>query len=163
MNESTGLAEELRRRLKGNVLLIGAGNTLRGDDGAGPAVIELLENKTKAILIDVGETPESYVGRIVAAAPKTIVFVDAADFGAQPGDVAVLETQDIAGSGISTHQMPLNLFFRYICENSGADAFAIGIQPAQIGLGEPMSSEVTSSVEALANILQILMPLSPAS
>jgi hydrogenase 3 maturation protease len=160
MSEATGLAEELRRRLKGKVLLVGAGNTLRGDDGAGPALIALLEGKTKASVIDVGETPENYIGRIVAAAPDTIVFVDAADFGAQPGDMAVLEPEDMAGCGISTHRMPLNLFFRFLKERSRADAFALGIQPAQIGFGEAIGPEVASSVKALASLLQDLMPLS---
>jgi hydrogenase 3 maturation protease len=160
MSEATGLVEELRRRIKGKVLLIGAGNMLRGDDGAGPALIALLEGKTEASLIDAGEAPENYTGRIIAAAPDTIVFVDAADFGAQPGDVAVLEPEQISGCGISTHQMPLNVFFKYIRENCRADAFALGIQPAQIGFGDPMSPAVASSVEALANLLQDVMPLS---
>jgi hydrogenase 3 maturation protease len=159
MSESRGLVEDLQSRLKGKVLLIGAGNTLRGDDGAGPAVIASLESKTKASLIDAGEAPENYLGRIIDAAADTIVFVDAADFGARPGDVAVLETDDMSGCGISTHQMPLNLFFRYLRENSRAEAFAIGIQPAQIDFGESMCPEVASSVEALSKILQDLMPL----
>ena len=162
MGEATGLAEELQRRLKGNVLLVCAGNTLRGDDGAGPAVGALLEGKIRAALMDVGEAPENYVGRIVDAAPDTIVFIDAADFGARPGDVAILETDDIAGCGISTHQMPLKLFFRYLRENSRAEVFAIGIQPAQIGFGESMDAGVASSVQALALLLQDLMPLSGA-
>jgi hydrogenase 3 maturation protease len=158
MNEATGLSEELERRLKGKVLLIGAGNTLRGDDCAGPAVIAALEGKTQASLIDAGAAPENYLGLIIRAAPDTIVFIDAADFGARPGDVAVLETEDMASCGISTHQMPLNLFFRYLRENSQAEAFAIGIQPAQIGFGETIGPEVASSVEALAKILQDLLP-----
>jgi hydrogenase 3 maturation protease len=160
MSEATGLAEELRRRMKGKVLLIGAGNTLRGDDGAGPALVALLEGKVQASLIDAGEAPENYTGRIIAVAPDTIVFVDAADYGAQPGDVVILEPEEISGCGISTHQMPLSVFFKYICQNCRADIFALGIQPAQIGFGDPMSLDVASSVEALASLLQDVMPLS---
>jgi hydrogenase 3 maturation protease len=151
------LESELRRRLQGKVLLIGAGNTLRGDDGAGPEVVAALEGKTKAALLDVGEVPESYTGRILAAQADTIVLIDAADFGAAPGDVAVLETEDMAGSCLSTHQLPLDLFFRYLRENGQASIFALGVQPAQIGLGEPMSAAVADSVEALAQLLQRLL------
>jgi hydrogenase 3 maturation protease len=160
MSEATGLAQELRRRLKGKVLLIGVGNTLRGDDGAGPALIALLEGKVKAGLIDVGEAPENYAGKIIAADPDTIVLIDAADFGAQPGDIAVLDPDEISGCGISTHQMPLNVFFSYIRQNCRADALGLGIQPAQIGFGDPVSPAVASSVEALASLLQDVMPLS---
>jgi len=156
-NSPSGIDSELRRRLKGRVLLIGAGNTLRGDDGAGPAVIAQLEGKVNASLLDVGEVPESYFSRIFEAQADTIVFLDAANFGGAPGDLAVLEPEDLAGCSISTHQMPVDLFFRYIRQNSAAGMFALGIQPAQIGFGEPMSAAVAEAVQALAELLQRLL------
>jgi hydrogenase 3 maturation protease len=158
MSETSGLAEELLRRLRGKVLILGAGNILRGDDGAGPALISLLEGKTGAILVDAGDAPESYAGKIISAAPDSIVFVDAANFGGNPGDLAVLEPEHIAGCAISTHQMPLNVFFQFIRGNCSADILGLGIQPAQIGFGEPMSSAVVETIEALAIILKELLP-----
>ena len=151
------IATELRRRLKGKVLLIGAGNSLRGDDGAGPAVIALLEGKVEASLLDVGEVPESYFGRIRAEEADTIVLLDAADFGASPGDLAVLEAEDMGGCGLSTHRIPMDLFFRYLKENGRAEMFALGIQPAHVRLGEGMSPAVAESVRALAELLQSVL------
>jgi hydrogenase 3 maturation protease len=148
---------ELRQRLKGKVLVIGAGNVLRGDDGAGPAVIALLEGKVNASLLDVGEVPESYFSRILAEKADTIVLLDAANFGAAPGDLAVLETEDMAGCSLSTHQIPMDLFFRYLKENCRAELFALGIQPARIGFGESMSLAVADSVNALAGLLQNIL------
>ena len=158
MSETADIRTELNRRLKGSVLLIGVGNTLRGDDGAGPALIELLEGRVKALLMDVGEVPESYLSRILDAQADTIAIIDAADFGAAPGDLAVLEAEDIAGHGVSTHQMPLSLFFRFIKRYSRAEMFALGIQPSRVALGEPMSPEVAASVRALAELLIELLP-----
>jgi hydrogenase 3 maturation protease len=155
----SGIEAELRRRLKGRVLLIGAGNTLRGDDSAGPAMIALLEGKVNANLLDVGEVPESYFSRIFEFQADTIVFVDAANFGGAPGDLAVLEGDDMAGCSLSTHQMPINLFFRYIRRMSRSEIFALGIQPAQIDFGEPMSVLVEESVQALADLFQQLLPI----
>jgi hydrogenase 3 maturation protease len=161
MGETADIEAELHRRLKGRVLLIGAGNTLRGDDGAGPELIALLEGKINADLLDVGEVPESYFSRILEARADTVVFIDAASFGGAPGDVAVFEAEDIAGCSLSTHQMPVDLFFRYIRQNGHAELFAIGIEPAQIGFGDPVSPKVEASVRALAELLQgILPPLS---
>ena len=157
MNEAADIRTELSRRLKGSVMLIGIGNTLRGDDGAGPALIELLEGKVKALLLDAGEVPESYFSRIMEAKADTIAVFDAADFGATPGDLAVLQAEDIAGRSVSTHQMPLSLFFRFIQRYSRAEIFALGIQPAHTGFGEPMSPEVAASVNALAELLQDLL------
>lgn len=158
MSETTDIRTELCRRLKGSVLLIGTGNTLRGDDGAGPSLIALLEGKVMASLLDAGEVPESYFSRIQAVRADTIVVIDAADFGAAPGDLAVLEAEAIAECGISTHQMPMNLFFHFIKGDRNIEVFAIGIQPAQIGFGESMSPAVEASVQALADLLQDLLP-----
>jgi hydrogenase 3 maturation protease len=157
MSETADIRTELSRLLKGNVLLIGIGNTLRGDDSAGPALIGLLEGKVKAALLDAGEVPESYFSRVLDAQPDTIAVIDAADFGGAPGDLALLEAEDIAGRSVSTHQMPLSLFFRFIKRCSRAEVFALGIQPEHIALGEPMSPAVASSVNALAELLQDLL------
>jgi hydrogenase 3 maturation protease len=158
MTETSDIGTDLGRRLKGKVLLIGTGNALRGDDGAGPAIIDLLAGKVKASLLDVGEVPESYFSSILGEQADTVVVIDAANFGAAPGDLAVLEVEDITGCSISSHQMPMDLFFRYIRENSHSEMFAIGIQPAQIGFGEPMSPAVADTVRALAELLQDLLP-----
>ena len=147
-------AAKLRARLKGKALLVGIGNTLRGDDGAGPKLIELLEGKVKAALLDVGEVPESYTGKILAAGADTVVLLDAADFGAEAGQWAILEPEEFADRALSTHQLSLRLFCRFIKESSSADVMALGIQPAGIGLGEPMSAAVNQSVHDLARILE---------
>jgi hydrogenase 3 maturation protease len=159
MDEQPDIGMELSRKLKGNVLLIGVGNTLRGDDGAGPMLIELLEGKVEASLLDAGETPESYVGRILETRADTIVWVDAADFGGSPGDIALLDSEAVVLGSVSTHQIPMDVFFHYIKANSSADMFAIGIQPAGIEFGEPMNAAVAESVENLAVLLQDLLPL----
>jgi hypothetical protein len=54
--------------------------------------------------------------------------------------------------------MPVDLFFRYIKQNSQAELFAVGIQPARIGFGEPMSPEIEESIQALARLLQGILP-----
>jgi hydrogenase 3 maturation protease len=161
---NTELEDSLRERLRGKVLLVGIGNPMRGDDGVGPKIIEMLEGKIKAELLDAGEVPESYAGRMVGAQADTIVFLDAADFQAEPGDVAILGPEDLAGASVSTHQMPLNLLWNYLRENSHADVFALGIQALQLGFGEPMSADVWNSAEYLEELLAQLLPkASPVS
>ena len=147
----------LRARLKGKVLLVGIGNTLRGDDGAGSKLIELLDGKVDADLLDVGEVPESYTGRILAGGADTVVLLDAADWGAAAGQWAILEPQEFADRALSTHQLSLRLLCRFIQENSSAEVLALGIQAAQIGLGKAMSAAVSESVQNLAVVLGEIM------
>ncbi len=148
------LEGKLRERLRGKVLLVGVGNTMRGDDGIGPKIIEALGGKVNAELLDVGEVPESYIDKILAAQPDTIALIDAADFGAAPGEVAILEPEDLEGRALSTHQMPLGLFCRYIKERCHADMFALAVQVAGVGLGEPMSPAVWRSAQRLVGLLE---------
>lgn len=156
------LRDDLKARLQGTVLVVGIGNTLRGDDGFGPSMIERLEGKVSARLLDVGEVPESYLGRLLEQKARTILVLDAADMGEAAGTVAILEAEDLAECNVSTHQMPLELFFRYLRENSHADVFALGVQPKQISLGSEMSPEVESTAAILSEVLIELLSETPA-
>ena len=156
------LRDDLKARLQGTVLVVGIGNTLRGDDGFGPRMIERLEGKVSARLLDVGEVPESYLGRVLEQKARTILVLDAADMGEAAGTVAILEAEDLAECNVSTHQMPLELFFRYLRENSDADVFALGVQPKQISLGSEMSPEVESTAAILSEVLIELLSEAPA-
>jgi hydrogenase 3 maturation protease len=156
------LRDDLKARLKGTVLVVGIGNTLRGDDGFGPRMIERLEGKVSATLLDVGEVPESYLGRVLEQKARTILVLDAADIGEAAGTATILEGDDLAGCNVSTHQMPLELFFRFVRENSQADVFALGVQPKQISLGSEMSPEVETTAGILSEVLIELLREAPA-
>lgn len=103
-------------------LIIGIGNSLMGDDGVGPYVISLLEQKSdiSADLL-VLSTPgfalmTHFQGR------KKVIIVDAASFEGAPGTVARI-TRDMIGkkpgSGFSLHD---------------ADPFAVHDRAIELGL-----------------------------
>src|SRR5512147_1099028 len=108
------MRQELERRLKGKVALVGVGNAMLGDDGAGPALIHLLEGRLEGwipvFLVDGGEAPEAYWGKITAYRPHAVLVIDAVDWGGDPGSVALLDKVDQKGHPCSTHRIPLNLF-----------------------------------------------------
>ncbi len=145
------LREELERRLRGNVVLVGVGNPIWGDDGAGPAVIHRLEGKTAALLVDGGDAPEACWGRIAAYRPQAVLVIDAVAWGGEPGSVALLERVQEGGSLLSTHRVPLNLFLDLLQRDTGADVFVLGIQPKALSFAGAMSPEVQLSVELLAD------------
>jgi hydrogenase 3 maturation protease len=155
------LRDELQTRLKGKVLVVGIGNSLRGDDAFGPEVIERLTGKVTAHLVDVGEVPESYLGRLIEPNPETILLLDAANIGEVPGTAAVLEIEDLGGRDVSTHQMPLQLFFSFVRNSTHADIFMLAVQPKLLSLGSPMSPEVESTTGILSEILIDLLSKAP--
>ena len=89
---------------------MGIGNTLRADDGFGPALIDRLKEKMKAVCINAGSAPENFTGKIVKEKPNTIIIVDALHLGLSPGEYKILKKDDIAKSGFSTHNISPHMF-----------------------------------------------------
>ena len=54
------IAERLAECAEHPCVLVGIGNSMRGDDGFGPLVVDLLGDKTSVPLFNVGETPENW-------------------------------------------------------------------------------------------------------
>ena len=153
------MIEQLRERLQGKrTLILGIGNTLRGDDGLGPRLIERLQGKVAATLIDGGEVPENYLGPIEAAGAEVILIVDAADLKAAPGDVALIELEQLGKTGISTHNASLGLLASVVQRLTGADVLALAVQPKVNSFGAAMSEEVGRTLDWLVEALEGIFP-----
>ena len=138
-----------REILKGKVVIVGIGNYLRGDDGFGPALIDRLKTKVKAVCIDAGIAPENQVGNIAKENPDTILLVDAIHLGKNPGEYEILKKEDIIKSGFTTHDISMRMFIEYLQEQAGADIYLLGVQPQDISLGAKMSDRVKDTLENL--------------
>ena len=147
------LADELAARLSGNVVVVGVGNPLRGDDAAGCLVARRLQGTPGVCVIEAEEVPESFVGDIAAAVPDAVALVDAVDLGREPGAVAVLEKEQVAAYAPTTHRMPLSLVMEVAHRRTGADVFLIAVQPSRVDFGTLPTPEVSDSVERLAGML----------
>jgi len=148
------MIEEIKNRLKGKVAILLIGNELKGDDGAGPALARDLEGKINAAVIDCGEVPESYTGKIKELKPDTIVIVDAVDMGAKPGSISLIDKDKLNETKLfTTHNVPLKVFADYLFSEIKADIFVVGIQPKNLGLGRPISKEVSTTIDYLKKIL----------
>lgn len=138
---------------KGKVVIVGIGNTMRGDDGFGPALVERLKGKLKAVCIDSGSAPENYTGKIVKENPDTILLVDALHLGRAPGEYELLKKEEILNSGFSTHDISPKLFIEYLEDQTHADIYMLGVQPKDISFGQEMSSEVKKTVKEIADVI----------
>jgi hydrogenase 3 maturation protease len=148
------MLELLRKRLDGRVVILGVGNTLRGDDGAGPYLVKELESEAGAVVLDCGEVPENFLGKVAENRPDNVLIIDAADLGANPGAVAVLEEEELAGTGWSTHRFPLKHFVSYLKADTGSNVTVVGIQPKSTGFGTALSAEVKETVGLLRRTIQ---------
>jgi len=139
---------------RGKTVIVGIGNILKGDDGAGPCLIEKIKGSIKALCVDAGTAPENYLGKIIKENPDTVLFVDAADLKCSPGEYTLLEKQEILKTGFTTHDLSPAVLIEYLEKETKARMYLLGIQPARLTLGDEMSEEVKKCVEKLAEIIK---------
>ncbi|MFH0801417.1 MAG: hydrogenase 3 maturation endopeptidase HyCI [bacterium] len=152
------MLEELSSKLKGRVLVLGIGNELRGDDGAGAALAESLRGKVRAEVINGGEVPESYTGEVKDLTAETILLVDAVDMGEKPGSVSLIERDKLAECpAASTHHIPLAVLADYLHAETGAAVFLLAIQVRSTAFGAAISPDVEDTLAALKECFMTLL------
>lgn len=144
------MLNHLKGHLSGKVVILGIGNTLRSDDGAGSILANRIQGKVPYIVYDAGTGPENYLGKIIKDNPETVLLVDAVDFGGKPGEYRVLEADELKTANLfSTHNASLSLAINYLQNNLKTDIIILIIQPKIIFFSEGLSKEVGDSLAKL--------------
>jgi hydrogenase 3 maturation protease len=128
-------------------ILLGIGNPLNGDDGAGIYVAGRFR-KEGWISVACGTAPENFTGTIRKTRPLCLVLVDAAAMGLPPGEFRIIPRHRIADVSIGTHQLPLSLLIDFLSDAAGRIVL-IGIQPDRVVAGEEISPRVRDGAERL--------------
>lgn len=151
------LRDELKAWLRdcSGLVILGIGNTLRGDDALGPEFIKRLKGKLpkNVKLMDVGVAPENSIGYIKRLKPSHVLLIDAADFGGKPGEMRLISPKQISGVALSTHNIPLYILVELISRYVRAKVMLLGVEPKSLNLGEDLSPEVKKSIELGSRIL----------
>ncbi|RDK83282.1 hydrogenase maturation peptidase HycI [Enterobacillus tribolii] len=132
-------------------VVLAVGNNMMGDDGAGPLLAEMMEAGPVAgwMAINGGSAPENVAHQVRALKPRRVLIVDAADMALQPGEIRIINPDDIAEMFImSTHNMPLNFLIDQLKEDIPEVIF-LGIQPDIVAFYCPMTENVKHAVETV--------------
>jgi hydrogenase 3 maturation protease len=136
------------------VAVLGFGNRLWRDDGAGSVLAErLADSQPAASVFDGGMVPENHLERIAKATPDTVLLVDAADFGGQPGDVRCFTGDELALVGLSTHAGSPRMLAAYLEARTGAAVTLLAIQPGDVSSGHELSGPVEAAISQLVESL----------
>ncbi len=147
------LAEIVRGR---SVAVIGVGNEMRGDDGAGVAVAAGLAARGVARVFDAGTVPENFLGPVATARPQVALFVDLAAHGARPGEWCVAKLDQLASRVASTHAASLSLCGRLL-ERQGVECWIVAIEPGGTAFGTGLCEAVESAVSDVTATLAGLL------
>jgi len=159
MDTNQQLFERLNKLRSPNTAIVGIGNVLKGDDGAGPLVCQQLRRaKVCAELIDASTVPENYIQPIIKKAPQNLLIIDAMDFGASAGTIDIFKPEQLNSSVFSTHTLSPRLFVDMVRQNIEVDVYFVGIQPAQTQLGQSISPQVSQAIQWLTRAFTEIFP-----
>lgn len=151
------------------ILILGCGNILFGDDGFGPAVVEYFEQNfdlpPEACILNAGLSARDILFTIVLSEnrPRKIIIVDAIDAGRVPGEVFELDIKANPENKIddfSTHQAPTWNLLRELNEMSGVEVKLLSAQVQHIpeevspGLSQVMKNSVPKICEKIFDNLK---------
>jgi len=152
------LREQLTQSLQGRVCFVGVGNRDFGDDAFGVNLAQGLQAAGVADVIEAGANPDRWIGSLHAF--DHVVLLDAVEFGADPGSVVFMDAAEIAARypQVSTHKISLGLLARWIEADGKTRAWLLGVQPGSLKAGEPLTSTLRTTLEALRDLLVSLDP-----
>ena len=156
-----------------DVLVLGCGNELFGDDGFGPAVARRLrrlpEPPAGACVLDVGTAVRTVLFDVLLGPvrPRRVVVVDAVDVSRRPGEVWCIEAADLPEvklDDFSMHQVPTSNLLRELQELAGVEVTCVVGQVSEFprevrpGLSAPVEQAVDRAVETVLQYVSWALP-----
>ena len=151
------LQRELAAFLHGRVCIVGVGNRGRGDDGAGPGVIDACPEIASGAWLDAGMTLENHLGQIAESKPESVLIIDAVAFGGVAGECRLLDARALEAVVLTTHAGSLGMLSEYLEGRTGARVCVLAIQPENIKPREGLSDPVAQTVRELCLVLSDLL------
>jgi len=158
MGDEDQIFEQLNELRGSKTVLVGIGNALKGDDGAGPLLCQALTGKICAELINAGTVPENYIQPIIRKKPQSLIIIDAVDFSASAGAIKIFKPDQLGSVAHSTHSLSPHLFIDMIRKTIEVDVYFIGVQPAQVGFGQSVCAEVAEAIQKLVDMFCDIFP-----
>jgi hydrogenase 3 maturation protease len=139
-------------KIKPEKVLLGVGNSLRSDDGAGSFIAQNFKHHCWLVL-DGKTAPENVTSVIKKTQPQLLIIIDATHMNLEVGSFRIIPLEKIVSMHISTHSMPLYFLMDYLKDYCQKIVF-IGIQPLSTKIGENISKPVLKSCYLLIEILK---------
>ena len=164
---SSTLLKDKAEDSRQNILIIGLGNRLLGDEGAGLHVIDRLSQIPIPSYVDVVDcgcdllSLASYANK-----PQKIIVVDAIRAGGSPGRIYRFDYAELGAAQSqmhSAHQLKtlevLELLKHVYPDLCNCQITLIGLEPQTIGLSTDLSKEVRDSLADITRLVLKEIPL----
>jgi hydrogenase 3 maturation protease len=144
---------EILCRNSSEILFAGVGNVLRSDDGAGVYIVSSIKARGKFSTILVEASIENYISKINSLNPGILIIADCIDFNREPGYAGLVPIGQIQEFNISSH----NISLRRVADHLKMEVYVIGVQPADMKVGENLTPPVKKASDEIINMLNELI------
>ncbi len=135
-----------------DILVLGIGNPLLGDDGLGVEIVRRLRERKgppRAEFLDGGTAGLGLLANLEGR--SHVLVADAIDFGGRPGQVVRLRSTEVPAYGglkLSEHQATFHevLALMDLMEIKPQELLLLGVQPRRTDWGAPLSREVEAAI-----------------
>ena len=147
-----------------NTVILTIGNEMRRDDGIGIEIFEKLRDfeplPSSVLLLNTGTTPENFTRSIENWNPTHLLIIDAVDMGEErrePGEIVLIQMNEIHNLTVSTHKMSLTLLNKYLSNILNLKVKLLGVQIKDVSFGEGLSSELTHIPMKVAQLIVLFL------
>ena len=154
--------------LYSEIVIVGCGNPLFGDDGFGPAVIEEMEKLTlpdNVTIMDGGAGAPHFIFNFLdPAVTKRLIVVDIADFNAKPGSISKMSGKELKpGAYVDPHSWDgvdqlcrvRDRIYTTVVLCQPAKAIKKGDADVEIGLSEEVQNAIPKAIRVILETIGV--------
>ncbi len=135
------------------ILFVGVGNVLRNDDGAGVYIVSGIKQSGNFSTLLAEVSIENYIPKINSLSPDILIIADCADFNREPGFADIIPVSRVTEFNISSH----NISLKRVSEFLKMNVYVLGIQPADLRVGEHLTPVVMTKANEITDIINKLI------
>jgi hydrogenase maturation protease len=146
--------------LSSDILVLGLGNPMRGDDGVGIRVIQSLAGQTLPDGVEVVDGGTQGLGIVnLMEGRRRVIVIDAANVGKAPGEFVCFAPADACLLGddqyLSVHSAGLRdaLLLAKVLQVLPDEVVIVGVQPATLDWDDGLSPEVEAAVPRIVGCI----------
>ena len=122
---------------------------MRSDDGVGVFIVSGIKERDHISTLLVEVSIENYIQKINTISPDILIIADCLDFNRQPGYANIIPVSQTKEFTVSSH----NISLKRVSEFLKMEVYVLGIQPADLRVGENLTPVVKQSAEKLIEII----------
>lgn len=137
--------------------LVGVGHPLRGDDYVGSYVLRKIIKATEGrlsdgvYLFDAEDNVERVITRLSRIGLQQVIFIDAGEMRARPGEMKLLSVAETSYPFFTTHGIPLKVLTEHLL--TGCEVWVLAIQPKETEFGDDLSHELRDTAAHVSKFI----------